>query len=56
MANGKKHGRGSLRHTNQDQYYGEFKDGLTNGYGAYIKVDEQRYEGFWLNDQKHGYG
>lgn len=38
-------------------YYGNFIDGKKNGKGKYEDLEQNRiYEGYFLNDKKHGYG
>ena len=37
---------------NNESYSGEFKQGKMHGYGIKIYASGNRYEGFWLFDQK----
>ena len=40
----------------KDEYEGEFKNNLKEGYGKYIYEDGNYYIGEWKNDLKHGKG
>lgn len=53
--NNKFHGFGILIKENQECYYGEFRDGLKNGFG-YLYTKKYIYKGFFYSDKKEGYG
>ena len=43
--------------TGNNKYYGEFKNGQSNGFGIfYNNINEIIYEGYWLNDLQNEYG
>lgn len=52
-------GKGTLSFYNGDKYIGNFSWNKRNGYGVYSgsQLDNRfSYEGFWLDDKKHGLG
>merc|ERR1719446_894757 len=51
-------GKGRMSYPDGDFYLGEWKNGLANGGGAYDQTARGggRYEDYWLNDKRHGYG
>jgi hypothetical protein len=60
-----KHGHGTMHWlTNNEKYYGEWRNDMQNGYGTQIwlepkgefKAMRNRYEGEWLNGLRHGLG
>jgi len=53
--NNKFHGYGILIKENDELYYGEFRDGLKNGFG-YLYTKYYNYKGFFYKDKKEGYG
>ena len=53
--NNKFHGYGILVKENEELYYGEFREGLKNGFG-YLQTKQYIYKGFFHADKKEGYG
>lgn len=39
---------------NKDSYIGEWKMGSPNGYGVYVTISGDKYEGEFHNNLKHG--
>lgn len=51
------HGFGNLFFSNNDYYFGQFKNGKREGNGTYTYAkDNSVYDGFWKNDMKEGNG
>ena len=64
-ANDKKNGAGTMFwKTNGEKYAGEWKNNLQNGFGMHLWLEERgegkylrnRYEGFWVDGVREGYG
>ena len=53
--NNKFHGFGILVKENDECYFGEFRDGLKNGFGL-LHTPKYIYKGFFYKDKKEGYG
>ena len=53
--NNKFHGYGILVKENEELYYGEFREGLKNGFG-FLQTKKFIYKGFFFADKKEGYG
>ena len=53
-------GKASVVYATKDRYEGDFKDGLREGVGTYTYFKEEgpqnKYEGEWLQNKKHGIG
>ena len=53
-------GKASVVYATKDKYEGDFKDGLREGVGTYTYFKEEgpqnKYEGEWLQNKKHGIG
>lgn len=47
---------GIWRDAQGSNYYGEFKNGLSHGYGVQNFSSGDRYAGFWAHDTRHGKG
>lgn len=43
------HGRGNLLLTNNEKFYGSFKDGMVDGKGQFVDLDENVINGVWEN-------
>lgn len=41
------HGQGTLILTNQEQYFGEFEDGMVHGEGEFTTAEGQVVKGKW---------
>ena len=53
---GKRHGFGVYRWSNQDRYEGEWDSGKRQGSGVYYWPGWTSYEGEFMNNMRHGYG
>lgn len=40
----------------ENTYYGQWKNDMFHGAGVYTKNDGTKYEGYWNNDARQGYG
>ena len=53
-------GKASVIYATKDRYEGDFKDGLREGVGTYSYFKEEgpqnKYEGEWIQNKKHGIG
>ena len=53
-------GKASVIYPTKDRYEGDFKDGLREGVGTYSYFKEEgpqnKYEGEWIQNKKHGIG
>jgi hypothetical protein len=53
-------GKASVIYATKDRYEGDFKDGLREGVGTYTYFKEEgpqnKYEGEWVQNKKHGIG
>ena len=50
-------GKGLLTYATGEVYKGDFKAGKQNGHGTLVGTKfGQKYEGYWLNDLRHGHG
>ena len=54
--NGKRHGQGTLTHTNGERYEGEWSDGKLHGQGTLTFTDGNVYEGQFSDNNMHGTG
>jgi len=52
---GERHGKGLLRWSREEYYFGDWDNGDMSGKGVHI-ADNVEYEGDWLNDHPHGRG
>lgn len=43
-----------MTYSNNDVYYGGFKDGRKHGYGVYYFFSGTVYEGYWERGRLHG--
>ena len=53
---GKRQGRGRLKLSNGDQYYGEFMNGFFHGLGVLNVANGSKYEGSFELGRYHGFG
>ena len=57
IRNNRMHGRGSYKWPNGDNYFGEYHEGLRNGYGEMIyQSKNEKYAGRWQDGLYHGQG
>jgi radial spoke head protein 1 len=49
-------GRGLAQYPNNDQYDGQYVDGIRNGKGKYAYANGDKYDGDFKNNLKHGIG
>jgi hypothetical protein len=57
MRNGKRHGKGTIKWSNGQEYNGEWKDDKRHGTGFMsYNMNYSMYDGEWKDDKRHGKG
>ena len=55
-AEGRPHGKGTMKYASGDVYEGEYKDDKKHGRGKQVWPNGDIYDGQWLNNYAHGEG